>query len=148
MNNLEEQIKVFAEEIVNRSDSASTIKKNILGYRNFLINTKLIDKNSDISSWLNIVINNSALLFNFRESFGRVDINAFIESMAVYSRKLNGVEIDSKHYGHYHSGESIKSRVTNDSCGVSVSNDSCGSSRRLVESSSCGCSSSSYTSRC
>ena len=146
MDNLEEQIKVFTEEIVNRADSASTIKKSLLNYRNFLINTKLIDKNSNISTWLNGVINNSQLLFNFRETFGRVDINAFMESMAVYSIKLNGVEIDPKHYGHYHSKK--ESSASSDSCGVSVSNDLCGSSRRLVQSSSCGCSSTNYTSRC
>ncbi len=135
MNSLEEQIKFFVNEIVNRSNNSDEIRKNVLTYKSFLINTKLITKNSEISKWLDVVINTAKLIEGIKESDGYVDIISFVEAMGVYHSKINEVKEDPKHYGHYH-------ETSSSSCGSSsISNDSCGSEyerRRVISSSSCG----------
>jgi hypothetical protein len=134
MDELENQIKSFTSQIVNRSNNANDIRKNVLDYKKFLINTKLITKNSEISKWLDVVINSSKILNGFKESDGFVDVETFVVSIGIYYSKSNDVESDKKHYGHYHTSVS-------DACTSSVSNDSCGSSyerKRRIDSSSCG----------
>ena len=121
---LEEQIKMFTNEIINRTKNSNEIKKNVLNYKSFLVNTKMISSNSEISKWLDVIINNARLISNFKEDDGFVDLEAFVESMAIYKAKKNKVVSDPKHYGHYHE----------------VSSSSCGSSRTLVQTDSCGCS--------
>lgn len=137
---MEEKIKEFTNEIVNRCNSASEIKKNVLSYKTFLVNTKLIKSNYDMSKWLDIVINSAELIMGFIKNDGYVDIVTFVESIHVYNTRKNKVSIDSKHYGHYHS-------TSSSGCGGSETvSDSCGSSRMYTQSSSCGGSVS--TSRC
>lgn len=139
---MEEQIKTFTNEIVNRCSSASEIKKNVLNYKSFLVNTKLIKNNDDISKWLDIVINSAELVMGFIKSDGFVDIVTFVESIHVYQSKKNKITVDKKHYGHYHEDSS-------DSCTSNrrTYTDSCGNVRRRGLFSD-SCSSSVSTSRC
>lgn len=143
MDNLEIQIMNFVNTIVNRSNGASEIKKNVISYKNFLVNTRLVSRNSEMLRWLDVVINSAKLIDSFKESDGFVDVATFVESMNIYNTRKNNVQLDNKHYGHYHESYS-------DACGVSrVDNSSCGSSsEEEVYSSSCGSSSYRTTSRC
>ena len=156
MNSLEAQIKLFTGEIINKSNNANVIKKNVFDYKTFLINTKLISENSEISKWLDIVINSCKIIADFKELHGSVNIDAFVESMTVYDTKRNEVLTDHKHYGHYHSNSSFDDETYSNSCGSSSYSSSCGSSsysdscgsgyQRRISSSSCG--GSVVTSRC
>ena len=132
MEIFEEEIKSFTSAIVNKCKNAGEIKKNVTNYKGFLVNSKMINKNSEISRWLDIVINFSKLIISFKESDGYIDLDNFVESMKIYNARKVKVDIDQKHYGHYHT-------VTTDNCGTNyVESDSCGSSRRLVQNDTCG----------
>ena len=133
MDNLNDQIKIFVEEIANRKIDSNNFRKAVLEYKSFLVNTKLITGNSAISKWLDSIINSSTIIVSFRETFGRVDLNALKESMDIY--KKNEVNPDKKHYGHYQSidesdesystGYERKRTVSSYSCGSSVTVDRC-----------------------
>ena len=141
MENLDEQIKIFVEAIVNKSNSSKSMKSALINYRNFLLNTKLIKKQSEIDSWLNVIISCTELIIGFKESFGSVDLDAFLESVNIYTAKQNDVKLDPKHYGHYHND-------TSSSCGIGSTSSACGTSNEDTYSSSCGGSTLRFTSRC
>jgi hypothetical protein len=134
MNSFEDQVRIFTGEIVKKSNNSEALKKNVLKYKSFLVNTKLISINSEISKWIDFIITNAKIIISIKELYGDVDLDAFTKSIGIYESRSNEVMPDNKHYGHYHS-------YSSDSCGSSISNDSCSSGyqkKRIVSSSSCG----------
>ena len=51
MEIFDEEIKSFTSAIVNKCKNAGEIKKNVTNYKSFLVNSKMINKNSEIYRW-------------------------------------------------------------------------------------------------
>lgn len=135
----ETEVIEFFNRIINAPDlSNQEIKTNVTKFYEYLVLTKMCDEES--LTRLSKIVNCLNEIIVIKNQFGSIDVNnLLLEQDKTKKLVKKPKKQTTKHYNHY---------VDDDYVSGCAGRPNVTTVRKSLSSSSCGCSSSSYTSRC